>query len=130
MGGVDSALYKEFKALMLKGFMAARKHMDKFIQLVEIMQTGEALCMIVMWKYYIQQHNYTICDICSFLVSGSQLQCFGHGPSTVRALQERFCLSLTEKQLEVAVSGMIETSIYSIRTKLYDGFQYLTNGIR
>ena len=51
MGGVDSGLYKEFKALMLKGFMAARKHMDKFIQLVEIMQTGEALFVIVMRKH-------------------------------------------------------------------------------
>ena len=40
MGGVNSDLYKYFKVLMLQGFMAARKHMDKFIQLVEIMQTG------------------------------------------------------------------------------------------
>lgn len=63
-------------------------------------------------------------------VTGSQLQCFGHGPSTVRAFQERFCLSLTEDQLQVAVNGMIESSIHSITTKLYDGFQYLTNGIR
>ena len=63
-------------------------------------------------------------------ISGSQLQCFGHGPSTVRAFQERFCLSLTEEQLQVAVNGMIESSIHSITTKLYDGFQYLTNGIR
>ena len=67
---------------------------------------------------------------CFPLNTGSQLQCFGHGPSTVRALQERFCMFLTEKQLELAVNGMIEASMYSIRTKLYDGFQYLTNGIR
>ena len=40
MGGVDSDMYKYFKILMLKGFMAARKHMDKFLQIVEIMQTG------------------------------------------------------------------------------------------
>lgn len=41
MGGVDSDMYNYFKILMLKGFMAARKHMDRFIQIVEIMQTGE-----------------------------------------------------------------------------------------
>lgn len=40
MGGVDGDLYKYFKFLMLKGFMAARKHMDKFVQLVEIISTG------------------------------------------------------------------------------------------
>ena len=45
MGGVDSDMYQYFKILMLKGFMAARKHMDKFIQIVEIMQTG--------WSYSI-----------------------------------------------------------------------------
>ena len=42
MGGVDSDMFKYFKILMLKGFMAARKHNDKFIQLVEIMQPGES----------------------------------------------------------------------------------------
>ena len=41
MGGLDADMYQYFKCLMLKGFLAARKHMDKFIQLVEIMQTGE-----------------------------------------------------------------------------------------
>ena len=40
MGGVGSDMYHYFKFLMLKGFMAARKHMDKFVQIVEIMQTG------------------------------------------------------------------------------------------
>ena len=40
MGGVQSDMYNYFKMLMLKGFMAARKHMDRFIQIVEIMQTG------------------------------------------------------------------------------------------
>lgn len=40
MGGADSDMYQYFKFLMLKGFLAARKHMDKFIQIVEIMQTG------------------------------------------------------------------------------------------
>lgn len=40
MGGLNSDMFKYFKILMLKGFMAARKHNDKFIQLVEIMQPG------------------------------------------------------------------------------------------
>ena len=43
MGGVNSDMYGYFKYLMLKGFMAARKYMDKFVQIVEISQTGKSL---------------------------------------------------------------------------------------
>lgn len=57
------------------------------------------------------------------------MPCFGHGPTTVRQLRERFHMSLTEEQLAVLVNGMIESSMYSLTTKLYDSFQYLTNGI-
>ena len=40
MGGIDSDMYNYFKILMLQGFLAARKNMDKCLQIVEIMQTG------------------------------------------------------------------------------------------
>lgn len=43
MGGVNSDMYQYFKHLLLKGFMAGRKHMDKFLQMVEIMQTGDTI---------------------------------------------------------------------------------------
>lgn len=59
---------------------------------------------------------------------GSQLPCF-HGSSTVRQLKERFHMSLTEEQLQVLVDQMVDASMRSITTKLYDGFQYFTNGI-
>ena len=72
-----------------------------------------------------------VCQIMILLsfCAGSQLPCFGHGPSTVRQMRERFHMSLTEKQLEVLVDSMIESSVRSLTTKLYDRFQYLTNGI-
>lgn len=60
--------------------------------------------------------------------AGSQLPCF-HGSSTIRNLKERFHMSLTEEQLQVLVEQMVDGSMRSITTKLYDGFQYLTNGI-
>jgi phosphatidylinositol 4-kinase len=40
MGGVDSDMYNFFKILMLRGFLVARKNMDKCLELAEIMQTG------------------------------------------------------------------------------------------
>ena len=40
MGGVDSDMYNYFKILMLRGFLASRKNMEKLLQIVEIMRTG------------------------------------------------------------------------------------------
>lgn len=99
MGGLGNDMFEYFKILMLQGFVASRKHMDKIIPLVEIMQTG------------------------------SQLPCFSRGVSTIRSLKERFHLTLTEEQLQLLVDNMVESSLNSLTTKLYDGFQYLTNGI-
>ena len=66
---------------------------------------------------------------CHFLVPGSQLQCFSKGVSTIRALKDRFHLNMTEEQLQLLVDNLVESSLNSITTKLYDGFQYITNGI-
>lgn len=98
MGGLDGDMFNYYKMLMLQGLIAARKHMERVIQIVEIMQQG------------------------------SQLPCF-HGSSTIRNLKERFHMNMTEEQLQMLVEQMVDGSMRSITTKLYDGFQYLTNGI-
>lgn len=59
---------------------------------------------------------------------GTQLPCF-HGSSTMRQLKERFHMSLTEEQLQLLVEQLVDGSMRSITTKLYDSFQYVTNGI-
>ncbi|KAH9498283.1 Phosphatidylinositol 4-kinase beta, partial [Bulinus truncatus] len=99
MGGSGSDMYEYFKILLLQGFVASRKHMDKILPLVEIMQTG------------------------------SQLPCFNKGISAIRAFKDRFHMSSTEEQLQLIVDGLVEASLHSLTTKLYDGFQYFTNGI-
>ncbi|RUS83247.1 hypothetical protein EGW08_009011, partial [Elysia chlorotica] len=99
MGGLGSDMFEYFKILMLQGFVASRKHMDKILPLVEIMQTG------------------------------SQLPCFSKGISAIRAFKDRFHFGSTEEQLQLIVDGLVESSLHSITTKLYDGFQYFTNGI-
>ena len=38
-------------------------------------------------------------------------------------------MNLTEEQLDTFINELVETSMHSLTTKLYDGFQYLTNGI-
>ncbi|XP_025027116.1 phosphatidylinositol 4-kinase beta [Python bivittatus] len=98
MGGIGGDMFNYYKMLMLQGLIAARKHMDKVVQIVEIMQQG------------------------------SQLPCF-HGSSTIRNLKERFHMNMTEEQLQLLIEQLVDGSMRSITTKLYDGFQYLTNGI-
>ena len=60
---------------------------------------------------------------------GLQLACFGSGASTIKSLKERFHLNLTEEQLHLLVDSMVDSSMNSLTTKLYDGFQYYSNGI-
>jgi phosphatidylinositol 4-kinase len=82
MGGVQSDMFAYFKILMLKGFLAARKHMDKLVPIIEIMQLG------------------------------SQLPCFQKGgASIVRSLRDRFHLNLTEELLQIQIDNMITTTV-------------------
>ncbi|XP_037681941.1 phosphatidylinositol 4-kinase beta isoform X5 [Choloepus didactylus] len=119
MGGLDGDMFNYYKMLMLQGLIAARKHMDKVVQIVEIMQQGCRRCSGASPSGPMMTVAQVIC---------SQLPCF-HGSSTIRNLKERFHMSMTEEQLQLLVEQMVDGSMRSITTKLYDGFQYLTNGI-
>lgn len=99
MGGQGGDMFEYFKILILQGLVAARKHYDKFTNLVDIMRAG------------------------------SQLPCFSNSSSTVQAMKARFHLNLTEEKLHSLVDTMVDQSLHSITTKLYDNFQYYTNGI-
>lgn len=41
MGGQGSDMFEYFKILILQGLVTSRKHMDKLISIVEIMQSGK-----------------------------------------------------------------------------------------
>lgn len=45
MGGLESDMFEYFKILILQGLVASRKHMDKIIPIVEIMQTGTCISL-------------------------------------------------------------------------------------
>jgi len=99
MGGAQGDMFEYFKILILQGLVAARKHQDKFTSLVDIMRTG------------------------------SQLPCFNNSSGSVQAMKSRFHMNLTEDQLHSLVDSMVDQSLNSLTTKLYDNFQYFTNGI-
>lgn len=99
MGGAGGDMFEYFKILILQGLVAARKHQDKFTSLVDIMRAG------------------------------SQLPCFNNSTGSVQAMKSRFHMNLTEEQLHALVDSMVDQSLNSLTTKLYDNFQYFTNGI-
>lgn len=41
LGGLDSAKFAEFKKLVQQGFRDVRKHAERIIMMVELMQRGE-----------------------------------------------------------------------------------------
>ncbi|CCM02364.1 uncharacterized protein FIBRA_04459 [Fibroporia radiculosa] len=100
LGGIDSKPFAEFKRLFKEGFEAARKHCDRIVTLVELMQKD------------------------------SSLPCFGAlGEQAVAQLRERFQQGLTQASVEEHVNRLIESSLGSNWTRLYDSYQYYSQSI-
>eukprot|EP01095_Lingulamoeba_sp_RSL-Kostka_P010091 TRINITY_DN355_c0_g4_i2.p1 TRINITY_DN355_c0_g4~~TRINITY_DN355_c0_g4_i2.p1 ORF type:complete len:346 (+),score=114.03 TRINITY_DN355_c0_g4_i2:89-1039(+) len=99
MGGLDSSLFHYYKILLTRGYLAIRKHYEELLLLVEIMAIG------------------------------SKLPCFHAGQATIDQLKERFNIGMTEEQIHKFIEDLIVKSYDSWRTRYYDRFQYLTNGI-
>ena len=48
MGGQGSDMFEYFKILILQGLVAARKHSDKIITLVDVMRAGNYILLDIM----------------------------------------------------------------------------------
>lgn len=84
---------------MIQGFLVARKHSERLVQLVKMMAKS----------------NYP---------------CFKAGADkTVKAMEKRFALNLTEVQSVQEVLRLISDSLDAWRTRQYDYYQRILNGI-
>lgn len=99
LGGVNSEKFTEFKALLKKAFMAIRKHTENIVLLIDMMSKD------------------------------SKLPCFLAGDNTAQAVKDRLVTNLTEVQAEEFVEKLIISSCCNVFTRLYDTFQYYSNGI-
>lgn len=99
LGGVESEMFGQFKALVKRAFLAVRKSGENLVLLIEMMQKD------------------------------SKLPCFYGGENASAALRERFQPALNETQLEEYVDRLILSSCCNVFTRLYDTFQYYSNGI-
>lgn len=101
MGGEFSDDYEYFRTLVVRGFLEARKHVDRIILPVRML-----------------------------LASGSKLPCFREGMDWVlQTLQDRFYINLTEEACIDKVLELIDTSVNHWRTIYYDAYQKFVHGI-
>jgi len=100
MDGECSDQYEYFRTLVIRGFLEARKQMERILLPVRM------------------------------LLKGSKLPCFREGPEWVlQSLQERFLMSLTEEACIERVVDLIDSSVNNWRTVQYDNYQRIMNGI-
>ncbi|KAF9411291.1 hypothetical protein HW555_009856, partial [Spodoptera exigua] len=90
MDGENSDMFQYFKILILRGLIAARKHCDQIIHVVELMRMGD---------------------------------------SAVSSFRARFHVGRTEPALAALVERLVRDALHSLSTRLYDNYQYYTNGI-
>ncbi|KAL1665867.1 kinase-like domain-containing protein [Schizophyllum commune] len=100
LGGIEGAPFLEFRKLFREGFEAARKHCDRIITLVELMQKDSALPCFALF-----------------------------GGQTATQLRERFQPALTHALVGDHVNRLIDTSLGSHWTRLYDSYQYYSQSI-
>ncbi|XP_058786529.1 phosphatidylinositol 4-kinase beta 1-like isoform X1 [Vicia villosa] len=96
--GLPSEFFDYFKVLCIQGFLTCRKHAERIILLVEMLQD-------------------------------SGFPCFKGGLRTIQNLRKRFHLSLTEEQCVSLVLSLISSSLDAWRTRQYDYYQKVLNGI-
>ena len=103
LDGEESPLFDYYKALMVKGFMAARKHYETFETIVYSMANG----------------------------GNSNMPCFAGRPlgEVMRGFKERFHFEVEDYNYMNVVNDLVKAARTNWRTYQYDVFQKLTNGI-
>ncbi|KAK9468159.1 kinase-like domain-containing protein, partial [Lipomyces arxii] len=100
MDGGSSEAFEYFRSLMKLAFKALRKKADDIVVLVEMMQKE------------------------------SPLPCFMSGVATAHLLRQRFQLQMSESEVDAFVDNhLINKSMGSVYTRLYDQYQLVTQGI-
>ncbi|GAB7364295.1 hypothetical protein MBLNU230_g4840t1 [Neophaeotheca triangularis] len=100
LGGLDSPAFASFKDHMKDAFQALRREAERIVTLVELMGRE------------------------------SKMPCYGGGLiAVVSALRARFVLEKSKEEAREWVEDLVAKSAGSYYTRLYDTFQYRTQGI-
>ncbi|KAI5964169.1 pik1 [Candida pseudojiufengensis] len=100
LGGVESEFYKLFVQVCKDCFKVLRKESDQIVSIVKLMQKD------------------------------SNIPCFNNGENTSVLLQQRLQLQMSDDLIDQFVEvSLINKSLNSVYTRLYDQFQMITQGI-
>ncbi|KAF2803646.1 kinase-like protein [Mytilinidion resinicola] len=100
LGGVGAPAFEDFKTLCKRAFQALRKDAERLVMLVDMMGRQ------------------------------SKMPCFAAGVTQAsNALRARMMLHLSKEEAEGFVDELVAKSVGSYYTRLYDTFQYRTQGI-
>lgn len=92
--------FEYFRTLVIRGFLEARKHVDRIVLPIRMIGLG------------------------------SKLPCFREGlDSVIETLHDRFFLNLTEEGCIEKIMDLIDASLNNWRTIQYDNLQRVVNGI-
>jgi phosphatidylinositol 4-kinase len=69
MGGLGSDMFEYFKILILQGLIAARKHMDRILNLVEIMRSGNNTAYMINCSFLCYDAVLVNCPLSELHVS-------------------------------------------------------------
>lgn len=78
--------------------------------------------------FALRKHHDRIITLVSIISKNSNYPCFQNS-NAMKALQYRFHLGLNDEQLTTHIDSLISKSIKSTTSRVYDTFQYYTNGI-
>jgi phosphatidylinositol 4-kinase B len=101
LGGPNGHLFRVFRELCIKTFLALRKHCMEIILLVEMLKNGN-----------------------------ERLLCFrGRPDDAIQQLRERFRLDLNDRACREYVNALVDDSIENWRTNWYDRYQRYFVGV-
>eukprot|EP00055_Hartaetosiga_balthica_P013345 m.68100 g.68100 ORF g.68100 m.68100 type:complete len:923 (+) comp8235_c0_seq1:324-3092(+) len=75
-----------------------------------------------------RKHKAVFVTLLSIMAEGTDFPCFAK-KRAVQDFEARFCHGQTDLSLRAHVEDLVKKSMGNTRTKLYDNFQYFTNGI-
>jgi len=101
LGGTHSPLFRYFRYLLVRGFVEARRHSDKLLQIVQT----------------------------TYDFGGASWPCFRGGQAAVDGLRQRFEPHMSMQQYTNHVIRLISRAQGNFRTRCYDQYQYCCQGI-
>lgn len=125
MGGPGSQWFSYFRALIVRGFLEARRHKDKLLGTVRATYIGVGGALPCF------QGESTVADeylTSARLKSWNDLQ-LAAGEATVEAMAQRFQPSMTKDQYARFADSLVSLSFNNWRTRTYDCYQKCCLGI-